>query len=1213
MEGFEEVLPMEGMFAPLDVRRELRQMFSRWLPRSYHPRAGLDSGERVNELDLLSLCEHFRLEYPGEAKNLAKTWDESAARKADGGPLFNELVQKGWVFYDGGRWIMQGSPPGTSFNICYPTPSTQCFLEGLSKPRLTAKTDSQPTKVKTLAEKILAEFWLEQHVPIENPNWFLGRLWEQLCPAKPLHRENNVALQQTSAPEENLTAPLFEFNETNADAVDCAFLEWSAWCHVIEGYGEWDSHWTLSQKQFCREAAHRALARQTLWGEWDCDLERYVDVLLKTYAIPQNQIRFVGRARKVPPDTLVARASWIASREVEHLMMERLILRHEGPNIVSFAFSLLCSELEQTEIRPNLLVAADELLSFAVSHPMALLNLQFRINTAPMLLVDMLLVPATACLGVQWTVAWQPMSGHYSDRNRSREAQTKTFAVQDALSFIAYYLNACSLNLKEYASLISWCYTDSTAIGRAIADPRRPVGRQLLGMIAKHNEQVQSETLRHLVGLVTYENNVPRACFSGVLDAMNSLPLVTETTMKPVIATYSEFACKQHLDWTDVEGLSPSLSRCLVAVACAQAASDRDAFLIPFDGMILVQEASQDEKPTIRSSVARTMRVHIRLLARAVSAWTDETLPIVLSDTLKKLILRSVIEHDEKGRIGALTDRYSPSNFLNRETGSPAQDLAAAWRKLDNNNQKELLQVFMLSDDPVLLAELCQYLPATAKVGIKARLQQLKPGEASIFWTWTELQHRIETLLVADEYDLAREHMECVREELDRAPQQSRLALFTLELQLFLKEKNWKALDNSVLPSTLRADIVRQANDELDFYKATSQLLRLDGDLAFARTTLQRLAAKPKEKPSYRKDYFAIAVQQILGPTLHPLSGTDKVAGEHLLDEINNAIATDDKLASTALLVNRALLLIALSRPEAALESLAQPRSKMRSSELEIAVVIAKNEMGFHAEAMAILDAAIIEFDQDKRLVLLKEDLQADNTASKVASASIAVDYVSSIRVALHQLTGLNFSQIGDILGPPGQGLRGYLIREVSNAVASLQRMAGMLRDRKDPMREARFEDHLNTAVREVLNASLNVAKWNVSDQSLGGITANGNPGERDLVIRSAGKEIAVYEALVCNGLARKNIKNHFDKLLPYGACDIYFHVIYSYAKEIKPILKYVRKMLEHDIPSTLLYRSCEELTPADFEVCGYFATYSLDHRDIAVVFLIADLKIRTV
>ncbi|WP_192458012.1 hypothetical protein [Musicola keenii] len=1199
MEGFENISPMEGGPASLDVRRELREAFARWLPRPHHIRPAQSSDECVDEQALLSLCEHFRLEYPGEAKDLAQSWDESETRKAEGGPLFEELKQQGWVFFDGGRWMIQGIPVGTRSHISYPTPGTQGFLEELSRPQLTPKTDSPPAAVKALEERILAEFWLEKNVPVENPECFLGRLWEQLCPAGLLNSEKEMILQHDQASA-----------ATHADAVDCAFREWAAWCRVIQGYGEWSSQWMPEQKQLCREAAHRVLARQTLWGGWDEDLVRYIDVLLNTYGIPQNQVRFAYCTREVIPRTLVAKAGWLTSRGVQYLMMDRLMMHRWDQNMVSFAFGLLCSELEKTDIGPNVLTASEALLSFAANHPMALMQLSIRIDAVSVLLVDLLLYRPTACLAAQWTIMWHTR-GRNSERSRSREAQMRTFAVEDALSCIAHYVEADLLSLEECAALITWCYRGDVPMGQDIADTQRSVGHQLLGMITRQNEHVQSEVLRYLVNQVRYKNNVSWACFSGALDGKRHFPQVAEATMLPVVAFYSEFARNLNLDCTDVAMLSPVLAGCLVATACAQDAPVRDAFLIPFDGMALLQEAPQDEQLIVRSSVARTIRVHVRLLARAVSGWPDDEVPPVLSDAFRKLISLSVIEHDEKGRIGALTDRYSPGNSLTQEVGSPAQDLAAAWHKLDKSRQEDLLQVFAQSDDPVLLAELCQHLPATAKAGIKAKLRQLKPGEASDFWTWTELIHRIETLQNAEEYELAREHLDDVRPELDNAPLQSRLALFTLELRLYLKQENWDALDIAVIPSTLRTETARQANDELDFYRATSQLLRPEGNLARARADLKRLAAIPGASTAYRENYFAIAIQQIIGSKTHPISAVDKVAGERLLAEIKSAIKANKLLESTSLLANRALLLIALERPGEALESINQRRNEIRSADLELAAALAKHEMGLWGEAMVILDAAITEFEMNKRFVELRNDLLAGKPASSIASASVDGDGLNSIRIALQQLATLNFTQVGEILGPTRQGLRGYLIREVSNAVASLQRMAAMLRDRKDPEDDAKLENDLNSAVREVLNASLAIVKWNVSDQSLGGYTAKGNPGERDLVIRAGGSEIAIYEALVCGGLDRKNIKKHLNKLPAYGYCDLYFNVIYSYLEEIRPLLEYVRTILEYEISLPLVFRRCDALIAADRGISGYVATYGIDHREVAIVFMIADLKIR--
>jgi len=1203
---FEEVRPLEGMGAPLKVRFELMQVFERWLSRSRQPPPIFGADEMVDELSLLDLCQHYRLEYPGGAENIAKIWDESEQRIADDGPMFDDLARSGWVFFDGGRWIMQSPPLGMFSHITYPSPSTKTFLTGLGSARLVAKTDTPPPDAQALAARILVENWLERHIPTRYPDWLAGRLWERLCPNQQPRTADNSGnpIQVTTSVASEASCPS-ALLEDEVEAVDRAFLEWFAWCNVLGSSHRWDMGWGPIEMRYCREAAHRALGRQTLWGAWDKDAARYAEVLEKTFSIPLDQLRYARTPRNVPPRTLVSRADWLKRPEVEPLMMERF-----GTSTVSFAFGLLCSELDKTGTGPGIMATAATVISFAADHPMALQQFLFRVDAVPALLVDMLMHQRAACLAIKLVVEWRPELWRDSgDRNVSREAQTKAFAVQDALSVLAYHIDMGTLDLEEYASLVTWCYASGDGGSRAIADSRRPIGRQLLGMISRKKEQLQSEVLQHLVDQAAYENNVPRARFAGVLDGLDYLAGARGTDASPIVALYLKFARDLHLEWTDASSLPAKLAARLVATAFTQAASGRDALLVPFDSAKLLRETPDDDKATLRFSIARTLRTHVRLLARAVAGWPDGVVPTELCDALQALISRSVIDHSEKERVGALTDRYSPSRFFMPEQGSPAKDLTAAWRRLDDGHQATMLQTLALSDDPVLLAELCQHLPVAAKSGIQARLGQLKPGEASTPWTWPEQQHRIESLLAAGEYGLAREHLNDVQQNLDRAPPEFQLVFFSLGLQLFLKEKNWTALDDAVVPSALDVATTQQARDQLDFYGATSQLLRPSGNLEVARAVLQRLAARPGAASAYKENVFAIAIQQLLGPTLHPLVGADKVSGEGLLAEIAAAIAVDEKLASSNLLANRAVLLLALQRPEDALKSVATRRQEARSPDLELMAVLAKSELGLKGDAMAILDAAITEFGADDRLLTLKNDLQAGEAMPGITSASVTVDPISSVRAALQQLTELQPSQVGDVLGPPGRGLRGYLVRQVSRAVATLQHMSAMLRDRKTPKNDAKLEDDLNTAVREVLGASLAMVKWNVSDQSLGGGTLNGNPGKRDAVIRVSAQEISIYEALVCSGVNRSYTKMHFDKLLSYGVCDIYFHVTYSYADKLKPLLDYVREMLEYEVPSGLTYLSCEILGPPDCETSGYIAAYRADHREVAVVFLIADLK----
>lgn len=157
-----------------------------------------------DDLSLLDLCQHYRLEYLGGTGDVAKVWDESVQRIAEGGPTFDDLARLGWVFFDGSRWIMQRTPLGASSHITYPSPSTKTFLTGLGKTRLVAKTDTPPPHAKALAARILDENWLDRHIPAKDPNWLAGRLWERLCPKPQPHvADNSGKAIQATTPVEN--------------------------------------------------------------------------------------------------------------------------------------------------------------------------------------------------------------------------------------------------------------------------------------------------------------------------------------------------------------------------------------------------------------------------------------------------------------------------------------------------------------------------------------------------------------------------------------------------------------------------------------------------------------------------------------------------------------------------------------------------------------------------------------------------------------------------------------------------------------------------------------------------------------------------------------------------------------------------------------------------------------------------------------------------
>lgn len=1209
MLDLKRIRPMHGMETPLTVRMELRQNLARWLT---HWRQTGQPPRQEGDIDgdtLLRICLHYRVEYPGAVKAFGHEWD-AALDSAPGEPTFPQLNASGWVFFDGIRWLMLRPPLGLARYVSYPSERMKILLLGLAQARLAQKGSAPPADIQTLLEQTQAQLLNEQGLPSEDAHWTARRLWERLLPfvsadtGTPIgqHAERADVVPPATQDESNAKPPAL-----STHATDLVFQEWCDWCTVLNISGIWDPSWGEAQRFECREAAYRVLAKQNIWDNWELDAPRYLTVIDDAFKIPAEHRRFANRLPAMPT-TLVAKLDWLKDRSVEAVYMERL-----ETHSTSFAFNVLLSELRETDISSSVLDSSARLMQFVCEHPMALNSLLLTVQATPKLLADLLIQPKTVCIAARLIFEWQQPPGVDRWRCEERDAQTKLFAEQDALAMLAHHISQDAVRLEEVAALITWCYSSGLAIARSNSERMCGIGRQVLTIVSERTAEMQTALLRHLVEQAPRNLHVKFALFRAVLEGLDLLRSATPETAAPIVSMYSNFARELQLDRTDVASLSPDLAALLIRLALNGSAEACTEILMPFDIRAWLEAATSEERDFTRTAIAHTLRQHVRLIARAVAGWPDSPVPSELSDALQALVSRTSIEHAERDRIGALTDRFTAMRFSRREQGSPEEDIAAAWIRLDETNRQALLRSLEETDDPVLLANLCRHLPPAAKAGIQSRLARLTPDNAAMAWTWTELENRVSALISAGEYVLARQYLDSDKAmEVERAPAAYRLARFELELQLLIKEQNWTKLDEVTVPATWNEIERKQVTEKLDFYQATSQLLRPGGQVTVASAKLQRLASRSGAPSAYIENAFAAAVKELLGESSEPLVGEPKQRGLQLLAKIQSVFETwtpSEQSSNTSTLVNRAWLLTALSRPGDAFESLAVARVRHRSPGLELSAALSKRAMGYLTEALAILDTAIDEFGEDERLVATRTDIRAGLPPSAVASTSLAIEVGRSAREAILGLKLMLPTQVGDVLGPPGDSLRGYLLREVSRAVASLQHMATVLRHRKTPLNDAKYEDDLNTMVRELLNASLSIPGWHAADQSQGGATANGNPGKRDAVICAAGQEVSIYEALVVSSLNRTVIKAHFDKLIRYGTVDMYFHVTYSYVPDITVLLQYLRKMAECELPAGLVFKDCIEVGPPNCETSGYVATYALGHRDVAIAFLVADLR----
>ena len=156
-------------------------------------------------------------------------------------------------------------------------------------------------------------------------------------------------------------------------------------------------------------------------------------------------------------------------------------------------------------------------------------------------------------------------------------------------------------------------------------------------------------------------------------------------------------------------------------------------------------------------------------------------------------------------------------------------------------------------------------------------------------------------------------------------------------------------------------------------------------------------------------------------------------------------------------------------------------------------------------------------------------------------------------------------------------------------------------------------EDDLTAFLHRVLEAKVEFLGWTISDQSRGGRTPKGNAGERDLVLRKGSSTLAVLEAVVCSrpitqAWARDELTMHFQKLLGYDTCRLFFHVTYAYIADLASIAAHLRQVAQDQAPDGFTFVGSAEIPLTDSRPTGFIARYKGGLSEVRVVFLVLDI-----
>ena len=910
----------------------------------------------------------------------------------------------------------------------------------------------------------------------------------------------------------------------------------------------------------------------------------------------------VGASIPAVPDTLIKRALWLESPGIERFLMDSMWSTEDISGPASIALSWIASADHAQAPHPF----AAKLLDLAIDRVELFQVVLFRLRTQPKLLADIVLHPPTSALACMIIGRWQSPGGAWDRELITKDDETsKTTAFADAVSVMGWFLGQGSLPLAEAAALIAWLHGRTRA--GFIDDRSDPMLEAMRAELVRQSHETLSSLVEHLVAAIP-NAAVGNHDFAAALDVIYLGNLAESTNPHPIVTAYQRAVSAGGYALT---ARPLDLSACsTLSDLAARDPQLRKSFLYPLDVKRRLATSTDETRISLQEELCRSLRVHIRILCRAI-AGTAETSLVDLVDALIAAVRTGALKHLEKGRIPAFAPRHEV-NIMGASSDRPiAADLGAALSVLWGDQRSRLLAAVLETDEPMVLAHLLDCVPADLRPPIILRIEAVQPEDAGETHSLFEAQARIDALLSSGVSEAATRFIEeeQVLQTLGKAPGRE-LARLRSDLRLLFMEGKWSEIANFSLPDGLDAPHETAASDTLLFYKALAALNNPESDKNGAEEAFARLQSRRPDVAAYAINLFAARINLLLaGNFFEELTGDALrrgnqlfVAAEDMLRHVRAATPEDIGIFNS----NKAVLLLALRRPRPALELFASLPSMRMGDTTSAYMAIALARLGRVGEALARIDQAKEIVGETAILSAARAHIESGRGFATVAIVSTNDDPIPRIQRALWELSQLDPIQQANVLRSPPDGFFSFVTDQVRYAAASLTGLVPMMRSISLEGRE----DDLNALIGQLLASRIHFLNWVVPDQTLGGFTAAGNPGERDLVLRRDSAELAVIEAVICErSIDYGDLSRHFKKLSAYGDCRLFYHLTYSYHDDRSAdLLEKLKQIASKEAPARFVYREVQMLTSEDSRPAGFVARYAIDNDEARVVFLVLQM-----
>ena len=1158
--------------SPAATRGILRDRFARYLTSD---RSGSPADRRdvtLSDESMLRLLLNLKIDFASDVDKARAIYDSALSGTSDE-PTLEVLIDAGWLTVVWGR-ISATYDLVRAAEATIPALSALCSLlkSRFDETYSVSGKQSGAMDLDAVTTKIRNKEISPGQVGCKSRDWVAARLWDR-------------TLADYDSP---------------ANALRVWFDRWAILGHPsVVPQMVWDEDALAT----FREAAFTVLES----NRGVCGWEDARNDLIEKYALVNNEPTDTIAARVPPvPESLTDRVSWVFDVTGVNRMRE-----HED---LAWLVSLLLSDVEhETDgLAPHPI--AKRLIEIARESPDLFFILVFQASGKVALLADLLLHPATtaaACLSI---AKWQQSSGAWDRELIDRDNRTtKSIAFADAVSVLGHFLAGGDTDPKEAASLMDWFYENSPYGGTEDIE----IHESLLVTLRSELSQQPRAVLRAMVDalLTSAEADLETSKFGAAVDLVDCGDLSAEVDPMPFVDAYISLVGSTNPTHRSVR-MSNTGAATLVRLALRLPRTSSRRFFYPIDIAATLEECSEEERYSLVFDLGWSIRTHVRTLCRAISG-LSRLMPAdtaEISIALVAALRTGALAHREKGRIAAFSPHYEEYG-ADGQFGRPiAADIGSAICKLLATDRDRILSAVLETDEPMLLAQLIEFAPHTTRDQIRRRVGELTPSDAGKVDSLTYVQLRIESLLAAGLADVAEQFIDVERELRTLGVVAGRaVTRLRTRLRLHLLREEWKEITNADVPEELTEAEERSAVEAISFYKALALLRAPDGDYESAQETFTKLHRSRPDVFAYFLNLFAVQISILIEDDPFKLLSTEEIiSGRKLLAETEkrrHEFRTISKNDADIFTCNHALLLLALDQPQQAIDllSLTNPTSLRGAASAYRAIAL--DRLDHRSEAKTSVEEAILQVGETELLRAVKDHLVYSKPYSGEVLVSSNDDSVERVKAAFFDFRQMNHVEQAKVLLPAGSGDEltiAYVRAAATSVIELVSSMQNIVVDS--------CEDDLNTLFRELLAQRFELIGWSVRDQSKGGYTAKGNPGERDLVLTLGATTIAIIEAVVCAGNRpsdRTNIVNHLCRLLAYGSCELFFLVAYSYVDTPSTVLQMFKGIARSDAPDSFLYRRCREIPHQDASPAGFVTHYEGEYGEVRVVFLVLDVHQR--